>query len=185
MIYQIPLVLLGLCSVPKDDQAFSSAEAVYGSPLMLPGMFLDAPEFPSEVFKSQIRSVLQSFSAPPNHYFRATAPAVPASLRTATHVFVCKDSLLLSILCRGQYLVLQKNDKYCTLQLCLQLDSVLRFFCLTLRLVLCPLFNVLLFLEETFLEWPENQLQLHLLVNLVDDAGGDLCGELKTTFLRL
>ena len=88
MIHQIPLVLLGLCSVPKDDQAFSSAEAVYGSLLMLPGMFLDAPEFPSEVFKSQICSVLQSFSAPPNHYFCATAPAVPASLRTATHVFV-------------------------------------------------------------------------------------------------
>ena len=54
LTHHLALVFLGLRSAPKDDQACSSAEAVYGSPLMLPGMFLDAPEFPSEIFKSPI-----------------------------------------------------------------------------------------------------------------------------------
>ena len=92
-----------LRSAPKDDQACSFAEAVYGSPLMLPGMFLDSLEFLSEIFKSRIRSV--SFSVPPNHHVRATAPAIPASLKSATHVFVRDYSSTPPL--RGQYLVLR------------------------------------------------------------------------------
>jgi len=34
-------------------------------------------------------------------------------------------------------------------------------------------------LEEILLEQPDNQKQLHLLVDLVDDAGGNLCGGAK------
>jgi len=94
-----------LPSAPKDDQSCSFAEAVYGSPLMLPGMFLDALEFPSEIFKSHIRSVLQRFLAPPNHHVRATAPAIPASLKILTHGFVRDDSSTPLLL--GPYLVLQ------------------------------------------------------------------------------
>ena len=73
----LPLVLLGLHSAPKDDQACSSAEAVYGPPLMLPGLFLGLQ--PSEKFLD--RSILQSFSTSPSRvstkwlnllrYFRA------------------------------------------------------------------------------------------------------------------
>ena len=92
-----------LRSAPKDDQACSFAEAFYGSPMMLPGMFLDPLEFLSEIFKSRIRSV--NFSAPPNHHVRATAPAIPASLKIVTHVFVRDDSSTPPL--RGQYLILQ------------------------------------------------------------------------------
>ena len=55
-IHHLPLVLLGLRSALKYDMACSSAEAVYGSPLMLPRMFLDAPEFPLEIFHKSIQS---------------------------------------------------------------------------------------------------------------------------------
>ena len=187
--------------------------------------FLGAPEFPLEIFKSWICSVLQSFSAPPNHHVRATAPAIPASLKPATHVFVCEDlSTPLQPLYWGLHLVLQKDDKYFTLQLGaredkvskdslkpvtkvivpqvpltrghprwllwivlrplqlhLRLGSVLCFLYLAFRLVLCPLLQVLGIIEETFLERPDNQLQLHLLVNLVHDAGGTSVAELKMT----
>lgn len=44
-IHYLPLVLLGLCNALKDYQACFLAEAVYGTPLMLPGMFLNALEF--------------------------------------------------------------------------------------------------------------------------------------------
>ena len=55
-IHHLPLVLLGLRSALKYDMACSSAETVYGSPLMLPRMFLDAPEFPLEIFHKSIQS---------------------------------------------------------------------------------------------------------------------------------
>ena len=80
---------------------------------MLSGMFLDSLEFLSEIFKSRIRCV--SFSAPPNHHVRATAPAIPASLKSATHVFVRDDSSTPPL--RGQYLVLQYDEKNFYLQL--------------------------------------------------------------------
>ena len=43
-------VLLGLRSAPKEDSVESSAETVYGSPLTLPGQFLDAPDPPNQEF---------------------------------------------------------------------------------------------------------------------------------------
>ena len=38
--------MLGLRSSPKDESGFSSAEAVFGSPLSLPGEFLKHSEIP-------------------------------------------------------------------------------------------------------------------------------------------
>ena len=191
---------------------------------MLPGMFLDAPEFPSEIFKSPIWSVLQSFSASPSHHF-ITASEIPASLITATHMFVCEDLSTppLQPLYLGPYLVLQKDDKYFTLQLGAQEDkvSIDRLKPVISTKVIVPQVpptrgnprrahsncslppaapprirfssplsrprplphslssppGFLRFLEETLLERPDNQLQLHLLVNLIDDA------KLKTTFV--
>ncbi len=42
----LPWVLLGLRAAPKEDSAVSSAEVVLGSQLVLPGQFLDAPDWP-------------------------------------------------------------------------------------------------------------------------------------------
>ena len=47
----LPLVLLGLWSVPKEDTWFSISKAVFGSPFTVPGEFLDST-----------RSCLLSFS---------------------------------------------------------------------------------------------------------------------------
>jgi hypothetical protein len=46
----LPWVLLGLRAAPKDDSNISSAELVYGTPLVLPGEFLDAAEPPAADF---------------------------------------------------------------------------------------------------------------------------------------
>jgi transposase InsO family protein len=40
--YHLPWVLLGLRAAPKDDSNISSAELVYGVPLVLPGEFVAA-----------------------------------------------------------------------------------------------------------------------------------------------
>ena len=49
-VSHLPLVLLGLRSVPKEDTGFSVSEPMYCSALTIPGEFLDSPEFPSSQF---------------------------------------------------------------------------------------------------------------------------------------
>ncbi len=51
----LPWVLLGMRTSPKDDSAISSAELVYGAPLVLPGEFLDAAEPPAPDFLEHVR----------------------------------------------------------------------------------------------------------------------------------
>jgi len=43
----LPWVMLGLRSTPWEDDGTTTAQAIYGSPLILPGQFLDSPEQPS------------------------------------------------------------------------------------------------------------------------------------------
>ena len=40
---ELPWVLLGVCTMPKEDLASSSAELVYGTPLTVPGDFIPTP----------------------------------------------------------------------------------------------------------------------------------------------
>ena len=82
-VSHLPLVLLGLRSVPKEDTGFSISEAV----------FLDGPELPSSQFLSKIRKVISGFSVPPPHHIPQQPPAeVPAALTTAKFVFVREDA---------------------------------------------------------------------------------------------
>ena len=60
----MPLVLLGLRSVPKEDTCFSVSEAVYGAAL---GELLDSPELPSSQFLSKMEKVITGFLVPPPH----------------------------------------------------------------------------------------------------------------------
>ena len=63
----LPLVMLGLWTAPKDDSGFSSAEAVYGSNLSLPGKLIKHTKFPLEVFLRKIERTVSGFSGPPRH----------------------------------------------------------------------------------------------------------------------
>jgi hypothetical protein len=51
----LPWVLLGMRTTPKDVSAISSAELVYGTPLVLPGEFLDAAELPAADFLEHVQ----------------------------------------------------------------------------------------------------------------------------------
>ena len=126
-VSHLPLVLLGLRSVPKEDTGFSVSEAVYGSALTIPGEFLDGPEIPSSQFISKIGKVISGFSVPPPHHVPQQPPAeVPASLTTARFVFVREDASKPSLapLYRGPYLVLERRNKFFRLQIGNKVDSV-------------------------------------------------------------
>ena len=63
-VHYLPLVMLGLCSAPKDDFGFSPAEAVYGAPLSLPGEFIEHSEISSEFFFRRVENAISRFSGP-------------------------------------------------------------------------------------------------------------------------
>ncbi|XP_023344142.1 uncharacterized protein LOC111713509 [Eurytemora carolleeae] len=126
-VSHIPLVLLGLRSVPIEDTGFSVSEAVYGSPLTVPGEFLEAPEIPNAQFISKVEKVIAGFSAPPPHHVQYSPPVeVPAALRTAMFVFVREDASKpsLSPLYCGPYLVIEWLSKFFRLQIGDKVDSV-------------------------------------------------------------
>jgi hypothetical protein len=49
----LPWVLLGLCAAAREDDGSTPAQEVFGTPLILPGQFLDSPEIPPKIFLEQ------------------------------------------------------------------------------------------------------------------------------------
>ena len=126
-VSHLPLVMLGLRSVPKEDTGFSVSEAVYGSPLTIPGEFLDAPELPNSQFLSKMERIIAGFSIPPPHHVQHSHPAgIPAALRTVKFVFVREDASKPSLgpLYRGPYLVMEQRSKFFHLQIGTKIDAV-------------------------------------------------------------
>ena len=90
---QLPWVLLGLRSTPKDDLGSSVAELVYGSTLTLPGDFVIPAETgdADESFLRRLRHEVAELRPTPTSR-HGTAPSfVPRDLSTAEFVFVRRD----------------------------------------------------------------------------------------------
>ena len=121
--HHLPWVLLGFRSAPKEDSAVSSAEMVYGSPLTLPGQFLDAPDPPNQEFIQDIRGRVNLKPPPlPNHHLTAPWPSFdPGDLCKAEHVFVRRDGHIpsLSLLYDGPYKGIRNLER----SFCLQIGS--------------------------------------------------------------
>ena len=118
----LPLVLLGLRAIPKDDTGLSVSQAVYGSPLTLLGELVDIPELlPDAILRKGNRGI-DGFTVPPPHHVRPVPPVqLPAALLSAKYVFVCEDAVVSSLAprYRGPYLVIDRQGKY----FCLQIGS--------------------------------------------------------------
>jgi hypothetical protein len=56
----LPWVLLGLRTAAREDDSSTPAQAVLGSPLIIPGIFLDSPELPSKIFLEQFSKTLSA-----------------------------------------------------------------------------------------------------------------------------
>ena len=91
---ELPWVLLGIRTAPKEDLHSSSAELVYGAPLTVPGDFIASPTGSREPrpFLTALRDKVQSFVPVPtsNHGLQSTS--VPPELRSSTYVFVRRDN---------------------------------------------------------------------------------------------
>ena len=68
---ELPWVLLGLRTAPKEDLGFSTAELVYGTPLTVPGEFIDlSSKFqpvctPNDLFYTKLKNLSAFCHCPP------------------------------------------------------------------------------------------------------------------------
>jgi len=126
-ISHLPMVLLGLRATPKDDTGLSVSEAVYGSPLSLPGELVDVPELLPDAVLRKVNRAVEGFAVPPPHHVRPAPPVqLPAALISAKYVFVHEDSVISSLAprYRGPYLVIDRRDKFFRLQVGSKQDVV-------------------------------------------------------------
>ena len=116
----LPLVLLGLKSFPKEDTGFSIFEAAFGSPLTVPGNFLDGGNIPPSQFLQKIERAVSRFAVPRPHYIAPSLlTPLPPALLAAQFVFVREDSSIppLASLYHRPDLVLERRDKFFCLQM--------------------------------------------------------------------
>jgi len=66
LLYNLLCNLLGLLLAAREDDNTTPAQAVFGSPLILPGQFFDTPELPSEQFLEQFSRTLSATEHPPS-----------------------------------------------------------------------------------------------------------------------
>jgi len=126
---QVPWVLLGIRATPREDSNSTPAEAVFGTPLVLPGQFLGQPE-PPPAFYDELRQAMAGFQpVKPAHNIASGARAptqLPAALLSATYVLVRRDGHVppLTPLYDGPYKVLQRSLRTFRLQIGNKQDTV-------------------------------------------------------------
>jgi hypothetical protein len=72
-VYHLPWVLLGLRAAARKDDGTTPTQAVFGTPLILPGQFLDSPELPSKDFLEQFSKTLSAAEHPSTRHNTANA----------------------------------------------------------------------------------------------------------------
>lgn len=119
-VAQLPWVMMGIRSTPREDENVSPAEAVFGSQLVVPGQFLDSAEPPPEAFFEALRSSTSPLASPPSHHVPAAQPTeLPPDLLNAEYVLVRRDGHVppLSPLYDGPFKVLRRALRAFCLQI--------------------------------------------------------------------
>ena len=91
-INELPWVLLGIRTTPKEDLGCSSAEVVYGAPLSVPGEFGLGTNTKRDLSLQQLREQVGSLKPIPTSWHRSTPSHTPATLQAAKYVFIRRDA---------------------------------------------------------------------------------------------
>ena len=124
---ELPWVLLGHRTTPKDDLKASPADLVYGSPLTVPGDFVqDSPQATVDEHLRQLRERVGDLSPVPASHHDCPRTNVPATLNNAKFVFVRREfkKTPLQTPYDGPYEVVRKADKFFTVKVGTREDSI-------------------------------------------------------------
>ena len=118
---QIPWVMLGLRTAPKEDLDASPAELVYGSTLTVPGNFIQRSlQVKVDEHLRQLQEKVDTLKPTPTsaHGAEKTRYRVPDSLSTAKYVHVRRDGKKtpLQTPYEGSYKALHRTSKFFRLQ---------------------------------------------------------------------
>ena len=111
---QLPWVLLGIRTTPKEGLNVSSAEMVFGEALSVPGEFFPPTlEAANDPALAELRRTVAQYRPCIQTYKDRTKQHLPKSLQTSTHVFVRNDAhrTPLTRPYRGPYQVLERAQK--------------------------------------------------------------------------
>ncbi len=114
-IDELPWILLGIRTAPKEDLETSSAELVYGAPLTVPGDFVRLPfgdTTPGQQLR-QLRDHVGGLAPVPTSQHRPVLPYIPQTLLVTPYVFVRKDGHRnpLQTPYTGPYKVVSRSEK--------------------------------------------------------------------------
>ncbi len=112
---ELPWVLLGLRTTPKDDIGTSLAEMLYGTPITVPRALIMHEHEPDPSRQLECLSEIAGHLGPaPDAWHCSRNSTVPASLQTAESVFIRCDAplCLLQPPYKGLYKVLEKKPKF-------------------------------------------------------------------------
>ena len=127
-IDQLPWVMLGIRTAPKEDLDTSSAELVYGAPITVPGDFVPGPDPNTntpEILKNLREKVGQLRPVPPSTHKKATS-FVPQDISKAKYVFIRHDGHQRPPQApyTEPYIVLETGDKVFKIQVGNKEDSI-------------------------------------------------------------
>ncbi|UYV81606.1 hypothetical protein LAZ67_20001679 [Cordylochernes scorpioides] len=94
---KLPLVLLGIRSLLREDLNTTTAELVYGKPLPLPGTFFEDPpsaSSPTEPWLEDFKRAMASLKPAPSKPHGNRHVYVPKPLETCSHVYLRRDLIL-------------------------------------------------------------------------------------------
>ena len=108
----LPYVLLSLRATPKEDSNLSSAELVYGAPILLPGQLQQGPEPPPTTFMAADRCTPLWIPTRLPSSTPASA-ALPGDLADARYVYVRHSGVSrpLTPAYSGPFLVIERSPK--------------------------------------------------------------------------
>ena len=108
----------GLRTMPKDGLNHSSAEMVYGQPLVVPGEFFPYDSTANQSHAESLRRIVRDL-APCRPSKQHITTYVPAEFKSSDYVFIMEDAHKppLSNPYRGPYRVLARTDKSYRVQL--------------------------------------------------------------------
>ena len=116
---ELPWVMLGLRTMPKEDLGTSVADMVYGAPLTIPGAFIVPSSTPKATdHMRRMRDIAGPLIPAPDSWHGTKTAASSRGLGDAEYVFVRRDVAHgpLQKPYTGPYRVLQRHDKYFIIQ---------------------------------------------------------------------